>query len=194
MNLTVGLIATLVPLLYFAYCGTSSCWHLPRNKGPRKMKCMRNQAKPARTKPTRLTPEMRDKILTLIEAGCFCSTVAEAVGIHVNTLKLWRLRSKDEVDEQGNIVKRAQEPFRSFVLEFDKAAAIREIKLVQEVRKGGWKGAAWLLSRLYPDRWSQKRQIEAAKGVKIAPPTAATVVYMGGGENEPAPWTFVGDL
>lgn len=112
--------------------------------------------------PTKLKKETVNKLVMLLQAGNFVTTSAAAVGIHVNTLKTWIRLGRDEVDEDGTVIKPGRKAYRDVAAAFDEAMGIGEVALLDQVQKGGWKGAAWILERRHPDRWRVKNQFEVA--------------------------------
>ncbi|HHV62104.1 MAG TPA: hypothetical protein GXX51_05640 [Firmicutes bacterium] len=98
-------------------------------------------------RPTRLTPEMADKIANLISTGNYDVVVCGLVGIHPSTYYNWL--SKGEKAKSGI--------YREFFDKVKKAEAAREAKWVKDIEGDpSWQSKAWLLERRYPDRWGRR--------------------------------------
>jgi hypothetical protein len=85
-------------------------------------------------------------------------TAARAAGVTDRTLRYWLQRG-----ESG------EEPYASFKSEIDEAKAVCEAQLVGIIKNaamqesgGEWRAALALLSRKFPERWSEKRQLEVS--------------------------------
>ena len=94
----------------------------------------------------------------MIATGAALEVAARAGGITAPTLHNWMKRG-----EQG------EEPYAQFRLEVEEARAVSEVELITLMRRaavegsaGEWRAAAWLLGRKFPERWSEKRQLEVS--------------------------------
>lgn len=103
-------------------------------------------------RPTKLTAEVKDRIMQAVQAGNYLETAAQYAGIDSSTLRRW---------VQKGEAPSAPEPYRSFctALKSARAAAeVRSVALIQQAATGGtWQAAAWYLERSYPDRWGRTR-------------------------------------
>jgi hypothetical protein len=103
-------------------------------------------------RPSKLTLELRGRIVTLVAAGNPLSVAAEACGVRRQTLHEWVKR--------GEGTGRADAPYRAFAAAVAQARAASEADLVALMRKasvsGSWKATAWLLERAAPERWGAK--------------------------------------
>ncbi|MBI05356.1 MAG: hypothetical protein CMM54_00075 [Rhodospirillaceae bacterium] len=109
-------------------------------------------------RPTKLTDERREAICRMIVEGVPLKTAARAAGVTYNTLRNWMQRG-----EKGD------EPYALFKEEVEEAQAVCEAQLVGIIKSaavqesgGEWRAALALLSRKFPERWSEKRQLEVS--------------------------------
>ncbi len=109
-------------------------------------------------RPTSLTPEVQDAIVTSIRAGNYRATAAASAGVHRNSITNWQERG-----ESG------EEPYAGFLCAIEKAEAEAESSLLAEIRgaqpsvtgEGGhgadlWQAKAWMMERRWPKRWAQR--------------------------------------
>jgi transposase len=108
------------------------------------------EAKRGRGRPTKLSPETREKLVEVIEAGNYYSVACQASGISYHTFLRWMERGEDgEVN------------FCDFCNAIKKAEATAETRLVAEIQKDdSWQSKAWMLERKHPDRWGRKERVE----------------------------------
>uniref|UniRef100_A0A6M3J563 Terminase n=1 Tax=viral metagenome TaxID=1070528 RepID=A0A6M3J563_9ZZZZ len=163
---------------------------------------MTNDIKPGR--PTKLTPELQEKICRYIAAGNYLSTACQAVDIWPTTFNDWLGKADKERENGGGI-------YYDFYLATKRAEAEREAVIVQRLieasgpgeRKkvvktdadgkqsievtetgGEWLAAATFLERRHPDRWGRKDRtsvtIDEHKSITI---TRVTVVLPPGMES-----------
>jgi alpha-galactosidase/6-phospho-beta-glucosidase family protein len=105
-------------------------------------------------RPTKLTPEVQDKIVTALRAGNYQETAARYAGINHDTFYEWMRRGKDE---PGSI-------FSDFAEAVEKAKAdaeVRDVALIDRAAAdGNWQAAAWKLERKFPNRWGRVNRTE----------------------------------
>jgi hypothetical protein len=105
-------------------------------------------------RPTKLTAEVRKKILATIEAGSTLKDAAAYAGICDETLRIWRRDNPD------------------FAAEFYRAEGVAAVAYTLAVKRasdnGDWRAAAWWLERRCPEEWSLK-QIHEVGGKEGAP-------------------------
>lgn len=103
-------------------------------------------------RPTKLTPEVKDRIMQAVQAGNYLDTAANFAGIDGSTMRRW---------VQKGEAPSAPEPYRSFCTSLKSARAaaeVRSVALIQQAATGGtWQAAAWYLERSYPERWGRTR-------------------------------------
>jgi len=110
--------------------------------------------KSTRGRPSKLTPQLNNKLLGLIRIGTPMETACRACGLDYVTVREWIRRGKGEHE-------RSPTPeYVNFANGYDKAVAEAEISLLATINiasKKDWKAAAWLLARRHPDRWSEPK-------------------------------------
>jgi transposase-like protein len=101
-------------------------------------------------RPTKLTPEIQEKICRLIAStGCTVEGAAAAVDLDARTIYDWR--SRGLVEQSGR--------FHQFSQALMRARAKSEATLVASIAtaaKGDWRAAAWLLERRFPDQYGNR--------------------------------------
>lgn len=105
-------------------------------------------------RPTKLTPEIQERICSAIRAGNHREVSARSAGISPATFHRWmKLGEK----AKGGI----QREFREAVM---KAEADSEVHAVAVIRKklaeGEWRAAMQMLERRFPHRWRPQQAIE----------------------------------
>lgn len=105
-------------------------------------------------KPSKLTPETRDRILLFVRNGNTKKAAAEAAGIDEATLYRWIQRG-----DAG------EHPYGQFVVDFRRAIAEWQAGLVARIIQaatveGKWQAAAWLLERRDPANWGLVQSVE----------------------------------
>lgn len=110
-------------------------------------------------RPTSLTPQVAEKILTAIRKGNYKSTACAAAGIPRSSLHNWEQRA-----ETG------EEPYSSFIDEMRQAEAEAEMALQEEIRNAKpaitgvcgpdpWTSRAWIMERRWPNKWSGRVKV-----------------------------------
>ena len=100
-------------------------------------------------RPTKLTSEVQEQIVTAIRAGNYIETAAAYAGIDKSTLYDWLRRG----------ARSPRGPYRGFSNAVKKALAEAEVRDVALIAKAGtkeWQAAAWRLERKFPDRWGRR--------------------------------------
>jgi hypothetical protein len=114
-------------------------------------------------RPTKLTPDVADVVVENLRAGNYVQTAARAAGISRQTFADWMRRGRSTKTEDA--------PFREFAERVEQARAECEaenVKIIADAARESWSAAAWLLERLYPERWGrpsspQRRDASAAE-------------------------------
>lgn len=115
-------------------------------------------------RPSKLTPEVSERIVRAIRAGNYPEVAAAHAGIHASTYYRWM--------ERGALAGEAPEddPYRHFRAEVARALADSEAAevglVVQAARGGDWRAAAWVLERRFPDRWARRERVEQVHELK----------------------------
>jgi len=108
-------------------------------------------------RPTKLTAELTAEIVTLVEAGNYNETAAEAVGIDRQTLHNWMKWGGE-----------GKEPYAAFFDAITRARAKAETDLLAKVSEGDGKGesfgkgkaAAFVLERTRPKKFAQRINVK----------------------------------
>jgi transposase-like protein len=119
-------------------------------------------------RPTKLTPEIQERIVELLKAGNYVETACAVVGIGRTTYYDWM--KKAEESTRANKYTRFHDAVRQ-------AKAWSEARLVAMINKHAekiWQAAAWMLERKYPERWGRNRKVskpakEEPKFTKMSP-------------------------
>lgn len=104
-------------------------------------------------RPTKLTADVRKKILTCLRAGTYLETAAAMAGIHRDTLRVWLLT--------GAVKPRSI--YGAFALEAEKAMAsseMRDLNIIRAAAKTQWTAAAWRLERRFPERYALRTKVD----------------------------------
>jgi len=126
-------------------------------------------------RPTKLTPQLQEKICKYISEGNYLNVACDAVGISDQTYNSWLHRGDEELKNGGGI-------YSSFLEAVKRASAEQEARIAERllagampgVRKtvtkdgpdgqtvevtetgGDWLAAATYLERRHPDRWGRR--------------------------------------
>lgn len=127
-------------------------------------------------RPTKLTDDVRDRIVSALTAGNYQDTAAAYAGISPATFHAWMARGRAERDSlaEGNRPQPRETPYREFLEAVESARAqaeIRSVALIQKAAQDGtWQAAAWFLERSHPQRWGriQRTEISGPDGGPIA--------------------------
>lgn len=105
-------------------------------------------------RPTALTQETSDKILTAIRAGNYLSVAAAYAGISHPTLDHWMRRGRKE--KHGIYY-----DFFQGLLKAQAEAEIRDVGIIGSAAERIWQASAWRLERRAPERWGANRMTGA---------------------------------
>lgn len=108
-------------------------------------------------RPTKYTPAMCETVLAVGKEGGGVAEMADACDVHVDTLYAW-----DKVHEEfSEAFSRAQVKAEAF--------HARRIRAGLDKPPAEFQGAPNLkyMAQRFPDRWSEKRQVEHSGGVKV---------------------------
>jgi transposase-like protein len=107
--------------------------------------------------PTRLTPEISDRIVALVRRGSYRETACAAVGVSSRTLRRWLQRARDGGPHSQR--------YKRFAEAVDRAEAEAESIAAAAIIQAGkedWRALAWILERRGPQRWNPKHARKAA--------------------------------
>jgi len=141
-------------------------------------------------RPTKLTPELQERICEFIRGGNYFSTACFAVGLGETTFYKWMERGEEK--KVGGEGVKVESPFKEFREAIKKAEAEAEVERVARIREAGVGGAviktirytrkdgteveetnltrpAWEadmthLERRTPDRWGRRQEIVGKGG------------------------------
>jgi transposase len=103
-------------------------------------------------RPSKLTPEIQDRICKAIRAGNYYEPACQLVGIAYFTFRRWMDRGE----------KQTKGAYREFCEAVHRAEAAAEAKMVRQWRgkcPEDWRAARDFLARRFPDRWAQKESL-----------------------------------
>lgn len=106
------------------------------------------------SRPTKLTKEVHQKIVSCIRRGAYPERAAEAAGVSAKTFRRWI--------ERGRTAMRGA--YRALYEAVFRAESHAEIELTLRVRKGARENpmtSLKLLERRFPERWSPYRKLAA---------------------------------
>jgi transposase len=116
----------------------------------------------------KLNQEITDRICGALVRGASMQAAAAEASIGYSTLKRWLAKGREED---------AEELYSEFYAEVEEATNRSEIHLLEKIRAAeDWRASAWILSRRFPDRWSEKRSVEVSTNDR--PDGAAMVASM----------------
>ena len=105
-------------------------------------------------RPTKLTPEVQDKICAALRGGNWRKVAARWAGIGERTFERWMKQGGEE----------SKGPLADFVvrvIEAEEAAEIRMVALVMTAAAKDPRHAEWWLERKHPDRWGRIERVKA---------------------------------
>ena len=127
-------------------------------------------------KPTKLTPQVKKRILTAIRQGSPFEHAAEFGGVHRTTLYKWIKAGED-----------GEQPYAAFLEEFYKAQADAVQVLLKRINdaaaNGDWKAAAWILERRHREHFGRNVEVSGPQGGAIDlrlvnPPDDQTLAFL----------------
>ena len=107
-------------------------------------------------RPTKLTPEVRERIEKAIRAGSYAQVAARSAGISSSTYYRWLERGAEE--KRGI--------YRDFADAVEQAEADAEVHAAAVIRKAmsdDWRAALAYLERRHPERWRRREKLELAR-------------------------------
>jgi hypothetical protein len=104
--------------------------------------------------PTKLTPELQDRVVAYVRAGNYVETAAAAAGVSKVSLYDWLKRGA-----------RGEAPYDAFADAMAQAVAMaeaRDVALIGKAAETQWQAAAWRLERKFPDRYGRRERHEVS--------------------------------
>lgn len=138
-------------------------------------------------RPTKLTPEITERICLAIRAGNYAKVAAAMAGIGETTYYKWL-----EMAEKPN----AKKEYKEFRESVEQAEAEAEVAAIARIRQaadnGDWKAAGWYLERKHGERWGRndklRQEITGANGapveISIEEAKKAVLAFLDEGETE----------
>ncbi len=108
----------------------------------------------------KLTPDVQEKIVSLLRAGNYVETAAACAGIHKDTFYEWMKRGA-----------KGEEPFAELAAAVHKALAdgeARDVAVIFQASKEQWQAAAWRLERRFPDKWSRNDRVKVDGNLEVS--------------------------
>lgn len=114
-------------------------------------------------RPTKLTPELQEEMIKVIQAGNYVETACAFVGLSKNTFYDWLKRAARETERLAKNprarMKKSEAPYVEFSDAVKRAqgqAEVRDVLLIAKAAEHVWQAAAWRLERKFPDRWGRR--------------------------------------
>lgn len=116
-------------------------------------------------RPTKLTEDIRDKLVQLVETGNYAEVAAEAIGIGKTTFYQWLKRGRK--DEEVGRRTRYRE-FANAIANARAKAQARHVAILSLAAERDWRAAAHYLERTDPNRWGNRgtMKLEGEVGAK----------------------------
>lgn len=111
--------------------------------------------KRSRGRPSKLTPAIKSKLLSMIRIGVPLESACKCCNLDYSTVKEWIQRGKGTHSSRGKTPE-----FSAFADSYEQAIGECEANLIARIQQSAshdWKAAAWLLARRHPDRWSEPK-------------------------------------
>lgn len=119
-------------------------------------------------RPTKLTPEVGEKIIELLKRGNFRETACAAAGVHPKTLREWMRRGRD-----------GEEPYAEFSERMDAAESAgeaRHVRVIEEAGEKDWRASAFILARRWAARWQEQTTQHHDVSESTSPSQAAGLI------------------
>jgi transposase len=115
-------------------------------------------------RPSILTQELIDTIISNIKVGAYVETASAAAGIHKDTYYRWlregaRIRRATPGTAYDRPLSEEEELMAAFSDAVEKAQAeaqMRDIKIIAKAAELQWQAAAWKLERKHPEMWGRR--------------------------------------
>lgn len=106
-------------------------------------------------RPTKLTPQVQERILEAVRAGNFREVAAHYAGVGAQTLSRWMGRQREPYAS-----------FRQALLDAEAHAEIRAVALILKAAAEDPKHAEWWLERKFPERWGRRERLDVRVDVE----------------------------
>lgn len=104
-------------------------------------------------RPTKLTPDIQEKILTVIKLGAYRAAACDFAGITAETLRNWIRRGENE----------GVGPYWEFaaaIKQAEASACLKALGTIRNAMEQEWQAAAWFLERKRPKEWAKRERHE----------------------------------
>jgi len=116
-------------------------------------------------RPSKLTPEIADRLTMLVRGGVSWTAAAKMCGVGRRTVQYWRLLGSGYTvtvsTNQGPWSVKPRPEHAELVAKLRQADAIAEVELTliiyRAAKAGDWRAATDLLERRWPERWSMDK-------------------------------------
>jgi transposase len=116
--------------------------------------------------PTKLTPDVADRIIQVVTAGNYLKTAAQFAGVGQSTLMLWlqKGRTAAALRDAGRAEELSEHDLRclDFLERVTQAETVAEVSAVTHWRRAftdDWRAARDYLARKRPDQWAAKTTV-----------------------------------
>jgi transposase len=113
-------------------------------------------------RPTKLTPELTEKICSGLRSGLYLKDAADLAGIHPSQVNRWIARGSEEGSEGPHAA------FRAAIKKAEAETQVATLEIIRQAAEGGnWTAAAWYLERRHPEKWGRHGR-DAREGLQEA--------------------------
>lgn len=113
-------------------------------------------------RPSKLTPEVQERVCHALERGNFRSVAARYAGISPRTLREWMATGESNPDSpEGN--------FRRAVMGAEVAAETKLVEAIMLAAESDPRHGQWLLAHRHSSRWADKRNLKLSGEVRTGP-------------------------
>lgn len=114
-------------------------------------KCVHHKSGDKPGAAPKLTPELADRLVALLQAGNYVAVAVREVGISRALFYQWLERGASSAARDVEYVE-----LRERVESAKAMAEARHVaSIAKAAREGNWQASAWWLERMYPDRWGR---------------------------------------
>jgi len=105
---------------------------------------------------SKLTPEVRDKIVQAVKAGNYAKVAAQYAGVDESTLYRWIRQG----ERQGSGI---YYQFCQSLKEAEAESEVRAVAIINRHMNENWTAAMTYLERRHPDRWKRRDELDFRK-------------------------------
>lgn len=111
-------------------------------------------------RPTKLTPERRQRLVEAIEAGSYYETACTYAGIDYSTFRLWMV--KGEAQKKGKYYE-----FFEAITRAEADAEAHAVEIWRAAMPNDWRAAQTFLERRYPQRWGRQTRLDITQEGRV---------------------------